>query len=224
VLLGIAVTVTGIILLLDRIGGAHEAISLLWQWWPLAIVLVGAWNLVRFISRPWSFWGPVIVMLSGSLILLATTDSLPDEASRFGWPALLVALGLVIALIDVGRPERGGQWIRERAILRGKRSGGTNELLRYGKATAIFGHLVVDLTRSAIEEKPRIPTELNIIALCGHVEVLVPVTWRVRLHREVGIGARIAALPGDGATANGHGPPLDVHVLGVFGGAELRRG
>jgi hypothetical protein len=223
VLFGMVLVVVGVVLVLDRIGGTREAIPMLRRWWPLAIILVGLWNLVRFIPRPWSFWGPIIVMVGGAITLLATLGRIPDGALRFAWPVVLIALGLAISLIEIEQPERGGKWVKEMAVLRGKRFAIAKDLPGYAKATAIFGHLVIDLTSSAIDEKAPRATELNITALCGHVEVLVPDTWRIIPHPAVGIRARVSAPSRDGTSGNGQRPPLDVHVLGVFGRAELKQ-
>lgn len=221
-LLGMVLVAVGVVLVLDRMGGTREALPVLRRWWPLAIILLGLWNLVRFIPRPWSFWGPIIVVLGGSVTLLATLGHLPDGAWRSAWPVALIAIGLAVGLVEVEQPERGGRWVRETAVLRGKRFVIAEDLPAYAKATAIFGHLVIDLTPSAIDDKPLKATELNITALCGHVEVLIPATWRIVSHPAVGIRARVSAPSRDGASGNGE-RPLDVHVLGVFGRAELKQ-
>jgi hypothetical protein len=223
ILVGLLFTVAGVILALDRAGGLDRVARLLEQWWPLAIILVGVANLLRMVRRPWSFWGPVLVMTAGAALLLVTVEPTPraaETATEFFWPLVLVAAGLAVALVGIEREEGQQYFLRQSAVLRERRFSSNAKALRHGRARAFLGHLELDL-RDAEFRDPE--ADLDITAVCGQVDVLVPRGYEVDLKPPVGIAARaIEPLRANGDGDAEEGGRLRVHVLAIFGRAELR--
>jgi hypothetical protein len=228
VTLGLLLTMVGGALLLDRIGGMQRAVSLLSDWWPLGVVGIGLASLVGTIKHPWSFIGPLVVVATGAALLLITTDTVKLEDARdavgsYLAPVLVIALGGVIALV---RPASGGadeRRVRQSAVLVPKRVASDVRALQRGTATAILARLEVDLRKVRLDDDQPL-AELDITALFGRVEILVPASWRVELHRPVGIGVRqtelVSAKQQSSDQADGR---LKVHVLAFFGGAGLKQ-
>lgn len=228
VLLGLLLTMVGVVLLLDRVGGTDRAASLISDWWPIAIVGVGLASLVGLVKQPWAFLGPLIVVAIGAALLLLTTDVVTTEqvgdlVGTYLAPVLLIALGIVIALTGpvTGDPE--GRQVRRSAVLLPKRVGDDVRALQRGTATAVLARLEVDLTKVELDSRQP-PAELDITAFFGRVEVLVPASWRVELHRPVGIGVRqIKPLSAPQLSPDPVAGRLQIHVLAFFGGAGLRQ-
>jgi 4-amino-4-deoxy-L-arabinose transferase-like glycosyltransferase len=227
ILVGLLLTVAGVILLLDRVGGLHKAADLLEQWWPLTIVFVGAANLLRTVQRPWSFWVPVIVMGVGAVLLLVTIEPPPrvaTEAAGFFLPSLLVVVGLALALFEIGRERTEPQFLQKSAILRERRFSTSAKSLRHGRARAFLGHLELDLREARFRNDE---ADLDVTAVCGRVDVLIPRGYEVKLKPPVGLAVRAIEPPSAGANDDdgddveaGH---LTVHVLAFFGCAEFRQ-
>jgi hypothetical protein len=227
VLLGLLLTLVGEVLLLDRIGGTDRAVSLIADWWPIAVVGIGIASLVGLIKQPWAIIGPLVVVATGAALLLVTTDVVEIEDARdvvesYLTPVLLIVLGTIVALTGPLSGDPHGRRVRRSAVLLPKRVGDVRALQR-ATATAVLARLEVDLTKVELDmEQP--PAELDITAFFGNVEVVVPATWRVELHRPVGVGVRqIKPLAGQQLPSDQIAGQLQIHVLAVFGGAGLRQ-
>jgi hypothetical protein len=217
----------GLVVLLDRIGGTDRAVSLISDWWPIAIIGVGLGSLVGLIKQPWALLGPLIVVAIGAVLLLITTDVvklqvLGDVVGTYLVPVLLIGLGAVVALSGPITLDPEGQRVRRSAVLFPKRADDVRALQR-GTATAVLARLEFDLTKVELDrEQP--PAELDITAFFGRVEVVVPTSWRVELHRPVGVGVRqIKALSAQQLSPDEVAGRLQIHVLAFFGGAALRQ-
>jgi hypothetical protein len=227
VLVGLLVSLAGLILLLDRLGGLARAAELLEQWWPLAIVVVGATNIVRLVRRPWSFWGPVMVIVVGLALLLVTVDPTPSvakAAGQFVWPLVLIIAGLALALVGIEREQEDGQqqFLRQSAVLREHRFSTDAKTLRHGRARAFLGHLELDLREAGFRD---LDAALDVTAVCGHVDVVVPRGYQVDLKPPVGIAVRAIEPPNAAPADSGDAERrrLTVHVLAFFGRANVRR-
>jgi LiaF transmembrane domain len=223
VLLGLVFATTGVILLLDRIGGIHRAAVIVKQWWPLAIVMIGAANLLRLVRRPWSFWGPVLLMAVGAALLLVTIHPVPRVvrmAMGLFWPMVLVAAGLAIALFRLPSNDSYEHFIRQSAVLRERRVACRAKALRYGRARAFLGHLELDLRNAHFRDNQ---ANLDVTAICGHVDVVVPPSYEVDLKPPVGICVRATEPTGAVSLNSDESARLIVHVLAFFGRANVMR-
>jgi hypothetical protein len=92
VLFGLALIALGLVFLLDR-AGVLDAGRTIADWWPVAVIALGA---VQLFDRPRSLLGPGIVIGVGMILLLFTTDVITGSVFALLWPALLIAIGLAI--------------------------------------------------------------------------------------------------------------------------------
>jgi Cell wall-active antibiotics response 4TMS YvqF len=217
--LAMLLVAVGAVLLVDELGGLSAVRPMLVDWWPLLVVGVGLVNLGRSTSRPWALWGPLLVVLTGVGLLLWRLDAIPPTVAHLFLPALLIALGPVIAFAGTTTADTGQGWVRQRAVLGRKQYVSTADALRYGKFSAWFGHLELDLRQAHCHEGG---ADLVITAVCGHVDVRVPDEWRVELRPPVGAGARSGKpLPIGGSDIARSKERISVYRLEVLGRARL---
>jgi Cell wall-active antibiotics response 4TMS YvqF len=219
-LLSMLLVGVGAVLLVDELGGLDKARVLLIDWWPLLVIAVGLVKLGRSTSRPWAVWGPLFVVLVGVGLLLWRLEAIPPTVADLLLPVLLLALGPVIAFAGTPEDDTGQGWVRQRAVLGRKQYVSTADSFRYGKFSAWFGHLELDLRQAHCHDNG---ADLVLTAVCGHVHVSVPDEWRIEVRPSVGVGARSGKLlrrQGDGDSARSR-ERISVHRLEVLGRAKL---
>ena len=112
--IGLLLVILGVMLLLDNTGALGLDWSLAGVYWPSLIIAWALWRLVvgglRF--RPW----PIIALLVGAVLQLSNLDLWDWNFGQLLWPAVLVAVGLMLLF---GRRGRG--YSRGRSVRRGRR-------------------------------------------------------------------------------------------------------
>ncbi len=89
-----------------------------------------------------------------------------------------------------------------------------SQALRTGSGTAVAGGIEIDLT----DAKPEGTATLDLRALAGGIDVVVPEDWKVELNAEVFMGgADNSATP-----AGGEEPDLRVNARAMMGGISVR--
>jgi hypothetical protein len=216
-LVSMALVAVGAVLLVDRIGGLTEVRPLLTDWWPILIIAVGVANLGRSTTRPWAVWGPLLVVLAGFTLLLWRLDKVPPMVSDLFLPTLLLVLGPLIAFAGTQEQDTDQGWVRQRAVLGRKHYVSTAKAFRYGKFSAWFGHLDLDLRHVRCHE---LGADLVLTAICGQVNVRLPEGWRVDLQPPVRVAARGRSLHPTGVSADA-ADSISVYRLEVLGRADL---
>ncbi len=169
--IGLVFLTLGVLGILDATG-ALESTQLIDDWWPLAVIGLGAIGMIaeRRISL-----GPSIVAVIG-LLLLAGQQGWSEE-DLFG-PAILVVIGLIVL---------SGLWRRGRE----RTTTGEDSLVMFGATkikdrsehfdhadvSAIFGGATLDLRQTHIDGD----ASVDALALFGGVDVVVPEGWRVAI-------------------------------------------
>ena len=112
--IGLLLVILGVMLLLDNTGALGLDWSLAGVYWPSLIIAWALWRLVvgglRF--RLW----PTIALLVGVVLQLSNLDLWDWNFGQLLWPAILVAVGLMLLF---GRRGRG--YSRGRTVRRGRR-------------------------------------------------------------------------------------------------------
>jgi Cell wall-active antibiotics response 4TMS YvqF/Domain of unknown function (DUF5668) len=217
VLLGLALIGLGVVFLLDR-AGTVDAGDLIGDWWPVAIIVLG---LVQLAERPPSIVGPAIVMGAGAILLLFTTDVLEDSAWNFVWPAVLIAIGVVI-LVRRGGDRlplgTGEDVVRASGIFGGPEVSSSSERFRGASLTAILGGVELDLRQA--RPAPEGAT-VSATAAFGGVEILVPRGWRVTTGGTPIFGGIEDKTDRD-VDLRPDAPSLHVDAVALFGGVEIK--
>ncbi|MCC2336304.1 LiaI-LiaF-like domain-containing protein [Cellulomonas wangsupingiae] len=213
VLLGVLVVLAGVVLLLDRTGALDVDLgTVAATLWPLAVVLVGVTSLL-LVPRAW--YGPLVITVAGVVLLLDRLDVLDVSVWDYLWPVAVIFIGLGITVGAAARDEQGER-ITAIAFWWGTERRTRSRTFRSASLTAIMGGVELDLREADIDGTARV----DVFAFWGGVEIKVPRTWEVRT----------SGLPLLGAWENkteppaGGGPVLDVRLVTIMGGAEIRHG
>ncbi len=212
---GIWLVALGVLLLLGQLD-VIDAGEVIGQWWPLIIIAVGVMQLAE---RPRAPTGPLIVITVGALLLGTRLDVLPDRVWRYMWPVGLILVGLTLVLrrgLGTGAGSDPAEVVSTSAFFSGSAVISTAARLRGGSATAAFGGVTLDLRQAHLDPAG---ATLNVSALCGGVEVLVPRGWRIVTSGTPifgGLENNADAAPAADA------PTLRVDATVLFGGIEVK--
>lgn len=214
-LVGGALVALGAIYLLDA-AGVIEAGGVVGRWWPglfIALGLVQAFSERRFSAVA------VALVVGGALLLTVSAGLLGSTAWAVTWP-ILVALAGAWLLSGWGRQHRGpgeDSEFSRLSVFNSVRLASRAPALRRVAVTAVFGKLRLDLTGARIHASG---ARLSATSVFGHIDVIVPEGWSVKVR-----GVPIAGAWDDTVSRRGvgpHSPRLDVHVLVVLGGVEVK--
>ena len=208
-LVGAALVALGVVYLLDVAG-------VVGRWWPVLLVALGllqAYGERRFSAVAW-------VLIAGGLLLLAvTTGVFGQTAWSVTWPILVVLAGAWL-LSGWGRMRRGqieDPEFSRLSVFNSIKLASRADALRRAALTAVFGKLRLDLTGARLDPAG---ARLSATSVFGHIDVIVPQGWAVEVR-----GLPIAGAWDDTVSRRGVGPDsprLDVHVLVVLGGVEVK--
>jgi hypothetical protein len=216
-LLGIALIVIANLRLLALLAEYDVKIDMedVLRWSPALLVLAGIAGLLRLVSARQSFRGPVLLLAVGAALLLITLEPLRGFWSSFGWLALAGATGWwLVATSRRGVDLVDEDWPREVCVLDNRYKISNARELSNGTVHAIAGGFTLDLRGVEIGSGA---AQLDVTAVLGGVDVIVPRTWEVRFDQKkfMGICRNRAMVPTSGQ-------PVVIKSLAVLGGVEIR--
>jgi hypothetical protein len=216
VVLGLVLVTIGVLFLLDQTG-TLDAGDVIGDWWPVAIIAIGA---VQLAEQPRAPVGPLIVVGVGVILLLTQLDVVEDDVWRFVWPIALVLVGLFFVLRRPGATGAAGRpedVVRTTAFFSGSDIVSTSQRFQGGSATAIFGGVTLDLRQARPDPEG---ATLAVTAVFGGVDIIVPRGWRVQSKGTPIFGGfdNKADAPAEDAEA----PTLTVDMTALFGGTEVK--
>ena len=213
--LGVALVALGAVYLLD-VAGVIEGGEVVGRWWPVLVVALGllqAYAEKRFSAVVW-------VLVAGGLLLLAVTTGLfGRRAWSVTWPILVVLAGAWL-LSGWGRLRRGqidDPEFSRMSVFNSVKLASRAYGLQRVSLTAVLGKLRLDLTGARLDPAG---ARLAATSLFGHIDVIVPEGWAVEVR-----GLPIVGAWDDTVSRRGLGPDsprLEVHVLVVLGGVEVK--
>lgn len=210
---GSLVVSVGVLLLLQRTGALEidlgQVASTLW---PLVVVAVGVASLLT-VPRAW--FGPVVVTAAGAVLLLDRLRVLDVGVGDYLWPLGVILAGVGITLGATARSQDADH-VTALAFWWGAERRSTSRRFRGASLTAIMGGVELDLRDADIEGTARV----DVFAFWGGVDIKVPRTWVVRT---TGLPLLGGWENSTDAPPNG-GPVLDVRLVTIMGGAEVRHG
>lgn len=215
-ILGLALTVIGVVLLGDTLG-VFDAERVL-RFWPLVLIALGLVMLARARDGgPW-FPGAVLILVGGALLL----EELGYLRRGFDiWPLVIILLGL--AIMSRGFRARtssnggaSGDTISKFAFLCGFKPQITSHAFRGGNASAFLGGMELDLTGADLGPEEAV---LDLLVLMGGIEIRVPRDWT--------IDARVTPFMGgmeDSADRTDADPAKRLVIKGfvMMGGIEIK--
>lgn len=214
--LGVLVLLAGLLLLLSNIN-VEPVRAWLGAWWPLFVILLGAyllWENAR------SYTWPLFLVVIGGLLLVKTLGLATISLSALIVPLLLLVVGINILTATITRrPGTKTTKLSEEhitAILGGASS--KNQAREYtgGSVTAILGGVELDLRQAEFAKE----AVLHVSVAMGGIEIRVPENVVVNKRTQAILGGvEDKAAP----TATKSAPVLVIEGPVIMGGIEIRR-
>jgi hypothetical protein len=212
-LLGIIIVAVGAGFLLDTLN-LWDFSTVMSQWWPLTIVVVGVLSLL---TNPRVLAWPLMIIVVGLLLLLKELGVLDFNVWGLIWPAILIFVGLsfISGRFGQGNKESTDDDLDLFVAFSGIDTVNRSHDFRGGRATAIFGGIALDLRQATIKKEARFDT----FTAFGGLELKVPEGWVVKT----------SVLPLFGGwddkskkPESKDAPVLYLRGTCVFGGVEIR--
>lgn len=215
---GLTITLVGLLFLAQNFGWIQN--FQFWRYLPALLIILGLYQL--FINK-WHAWaGPLILILVGSYLLLASLGYITWGA--FGaliWPTMLVLVGLSIIFRQGEMGHDTGTTSDPRfntlVAFSGLKKSFNGPDFQNGECTTMFGGLELDLRDATIVTPP---ARLQTTTLFGGTEIFVPPAWNVRND--------VVALFGGtddkrhDAPSSKNTPDLIITGTVLFGGLEIK--
>ncbi len=225
ILAGIIIIAIGIILLLGTLG-LNMDINI-GDFWPVILIAIGIKIMATHTSSKDIFWGLFLFIL-GIMFQLRRLDIFYFTFHDI-WPFILIYIGIQIILSggkkhhhDFGsrhkkitEEDSEGNKINISAILGGGEYRYSNKKLKGGKISAIMGGCEIDLRDSDFEGEEMI---INVLALMGGIEIMVPQNWNVILEATPILGS----IENKTKTLNGTKKELFITGEAIMGGVEIK--
>jgi hypothetical protein len=199
--IGIFITLIGILLTLDRLHILDAAYSL--RLWPAVLVVLGAWLVSQRHDAKSRFWGSIWILV-GAWLLLNTIGLINVGFWELVWPIAFIWLGVSLIRQTLGRGSRSGtnpgeaggpiEWIQGRfrprtdasgtvalfAVMGESKRSISGQSFRGGEMTAIMGGCFLDLRQATMA--PGEQATIDVFALMAGHEIWVPTGWTVVSH------------------------------------------
>lgn len=213
-------------LLLDQLNilDFGDVISL---YWPSLLIILG---IIGLFDRKSSKTGSLIIIALGALLQLNRMDLVTVDVFRLFFPIILIIVGLSIIFgkgtrkhsspVDPEKWANANMNMEDTLDLFVILSGNTaiNQSLNFkgGKATAVLGGIDLDLRQAQLNNNQAF---LDVTALFGGVEIVVPDTWRVEINGTPILGGiENSTRPNPDLDA----PVLKVAATAMFGGIDIK--
>jgi predicted membrane protein len=211
VVLGLSVMLAGLVLALDSLGFVDG--SVLFRFWPLALVAVGIVKLLTPAPQALAgfFW-----IAAGGAALLVTHGRMSFAGM---WAIILFFVGAKIAwkaLRPVTAPKDPAAALDMLQFMGGTKTVVTTQDFRGGQATAVMGGCEIDLRHASMPEGR--PAVLDTFAFWGGIEIRVPDDWEVVSQGSAALGGFV----NNARSAPGAKRRIVVTGLAIMGGVEVK--
>lgn len=174
---GFVILLVGVLFLAQNLGYLQD--YSFWRYLPALIIILGVYQL--FINRFRAWVGPLLTILIGSYLLLATLKII--TWATFGsliWPTILILVGISIILhrgVSKHHFETtSSDSLSVFAIFSEQNKKITNEEFKGAEVSAIFGGSKLNLTESRISQPP---ASIQTTTMFGGVEIFAPSDWDI---------------------------------------------
>jgi hypothetical protein len=215
---GLAIMALGALLALNVLEVASARVLL--RYWPALLVAAGVLIAMQSTDRGGMMTGGLMAFF-GTWLLLTTLHVLPSHSWRLFWPLVLIVAGAMLVLHTARRDPDGprldpSETVNIVGILGGGNRVSAANPFRGGELMAFMGGGKIDLRQAIIP--PGEQAFLDVWAVMGGFEILIPQTWTVddrTLPVMGGIGNETRSQPGASAS-------LVIRGFLLMGGVTLR--
>ncbi len=213
----------GSVLLLDKLG-ILSLFEYIFDWWPSALIAVGAYMLWKD-NKSWIAGTSVVTV--GVILQAAYLDLLPVSLWEALWPIVLILSGIYLI---VGKKqyqdkkfckadEATGKCnkLEEIAVFSGINKRIDNPDLAGGDLSSIFGGIELDLINSDFNRKELV---FDVFCIFGGVKLYIPPNWKVVTNGIPVFGGlkNNSRYSDDSITDK---PVIYINYVAIFGGIEI---
>jgi predicted membrane protein len=226
VFLGLFMVGGGLLFLLRNMGVLY--IDNIGAYWPVILLVIGASKLV-WPRHNGSIGTGVVMLVIGGVFLLRNLGILYGNVSGYIWPLIFIAIGCSMLFRRSFLP---GPWspgpaggvfnadtLYSDILFGGLQPRVVSQDFQGGKVSVVFGGAEIDLRGAAIQ-RPNVTLQLD--AVFGGIEVIVPTHWQVSAHGTGVFGAFEDRTAQPAAPPTGTAPQLSIRGGAVFGGVTIR--
>ena len=208
----------GVIFTLDNMGvlDAGDVLS----WWPVILIAVGALKVIQPPHEGHRKLGYVLMALG----VFFQLQSFGLTHMRSAWPFVLVVIGGFLVWRALGRSAgpptaESSSQLSEFAIMGGVHRVVESSDFRGGEATAIMGAVELDLRGSTIATSPAV---IDVFALWGGIEIMVPPEWKVDVKAMPILGAFENKARSSIRDSSAPTQELVIRGTALMGGVEIK--
>ena len=208
----------GVIFTLDNMGvlDAGDVLS----WWPVILIAVGALKVIQPPHEGHRKLGYVLMALG----VFFQLQSFGLTHMRSAWPFVLVVIGGFLVWRALGRSAgpptaESSSQLSEFAIMGGVHRVVESSDFRGGEATAIMGAVELDLRGSTIATSPAV---IDVFALWGGIEIMVPPEWKVDVKAMPILGAFENKARSSIHDSSASTQELVIRGTALMGGVEIK--
>ncbi|MBN2350660.1 MAG: hypothetical protein JXJ22_17620 [Bacteroidales bacterium] len=191
--------------------------------WQSILIVIGLLSLTKREGIP---FGSILIIL-GVFFHLREHVDLPITFHQIFWPALIMGIGIIIILsrvlikprafrVDISSTEE--EFIDDVAIFGGLERTITTKKFKGGRSVSIFGGTKLNMLNSELAEGTH---EIEILAIFGGVQYLIPKEWNVKIN-VVSIFGGFADKRLISENDVDPSKQLIIRGLAVFGGGEIK--
>lgn len=215
--LGSVLILLGILFLLNNLEYI-DFFAILHQWWPILLVLLGAYQIHLSRGDNYFAW---FLLSAGIIVQLIKVGILSFGVVRLYWPLFLIFFGLLLLLRSSGK-KKTEPLVKENKVDFWVIFGGVERKIEAahfqgGSLTAAFGGIELDLRAARLAEGRHV---LNVHAIFGGIDIKVPEDWVVEINGIPILGA-IEDSRKNIKPANKEEPRLRINALVAFGGVDI---
>jgi predicted membrane protein len=215
--LGVCIAVAGVLFTLDNLHVLRARDYL--QFWPVALIAVGLVHVSQAKTAAGGIGGGLWILV-GALLLGTRLGIIHTQIWNF-WPLILVLVGarIVWQTMETDADANGGDagaTVSGIAVMGGFERRVTSHEFRGGEITAFMGGGKLDL-RDAVPAGGQ--AVINIFAMMGGFEIVVPETWRIIVEVTPLLGG---IEDRSRASANAAAPSLVIRGFIMMGGLTLK--
>ena len=223
VIVGLVVICAGILFLLENLGVAIKIN--LWDFWPVALILIGLNHVFSHNETRNGFSGAIFVIV-GILFLLNNLDVIVFNVGTF-WPIIIIVFGIAIikhSLWGIHETPNCSDNCDLSFILGGGDHIFTSDEFEGGKLAAFMGGGTIDLRDADIRIDNAV---IDVFVFMGGIDIRVPRHWQVNIQGTPVLGGidnrtvvmsreEIAAHPGKAIRE------LTIRGTAIMGGIEVK--
>ena len=219
-LMGIIFIVVGTALIANKMNIIPESISDIIISWQMLLIGIGTFNIVT--NKNYS--SGLILIALGTFFILPKMFHIPFEVKEMFWPAIFVAIGVIMLTVKNRHKKTGENESLEHEIDMLTLFGGGNRKITSdqflgGKVTSIFGGSEIDLTGAKLRENECV---VDVFTMFGGVEISVPRGWEVQVDvTSIFGGFNDKRGPVEPSSDNDK-KTLIIKGFAIFGGGEVK--